>query len=54
MFLQLGHTKLDVYATARQLVKESYRVVASFPTEEKYVLSQQIKKSCFISAIEHR
>ena len=45
MFLQLGHTKLDVYTTARQLVKESYRVVEGFPNEEKYILSQQIKRA---------
>jgi four helix bundle protein len=45
MFLQLGHTKLDVYTAARQLVKESHRLVAVFPTEEKYILSQQIKRA---------
>jgi len=45
MFLKLGHTKLDVYTTSRQLVKESHKVVAYFPTEEKYVLSQQIKRA---------
>jgi len=45
MFLQLGHTKLDVYTTSRQLIKESYRVVSTFPIEEKYVLSQQIKRA---------
>lgn len=45
MFLQLGHTKLDVYKMARQLVKESYSVVEKFPNEEKYVLSQQIKRA---------
>jgi len=45
MFLQLGHTKLDVYAIARELIKESYRVVSKFPNDEKYVLSQQIKRA---------
>jgi len=45
MFLQLGHTKLDVYTTARQLIKQSYRVVSKFPIEEKYILSQQIKRA---------
>lgn len=45
MFLQLGHTKLDVYTAARQLIKESYRVVSVFPIEEKYILSQQIKRA---------
>jgi len=45
MFLQLGHTKLDVYSISRQLLRESYRVAAKFPIEEKYILSQQIKRA---------
>jgi len=43
MFLKLGHTKLDVYTIARQFVKECYLAVTPFPTEEKYILVQQIK-----------
>jgi four helix bundle protein len=43
MFLQLGHTKLDVYTVARQFVKECYIAANQFPAEEKYVLVQQIK-----------
>jgi len=45
MFLQLGHTKLDVYAVARQFVKECYAAVALFPFEERFILSQQIKRA---------
>jgi four helix bundle protein len=45
MFLQLGHTKLDAYAVARRFVKECYIAVTQFPAEEKFVLSQQIRRA---------
>lgn len=45
MFLTLGHTKLDIYTITRQFVKECYTAVASFPSEEKYILTQQIKRA---------
>jgi len=45
MFLQLGYTKLDVYTVARQFVKECYIATNHFPADEKYVLTQQIKRA---------
>ncbi|MBB6129142.1 four helix bundle protein [Mucilaginibacter lappiensis] len=45
MFLQLGHTKLDAYAVTRQFVKECYVAVTQFPNEEKFILTQQIKRA---------
>ena len=45
MFLQLGHTKLDAYTVTRQFVKECYVAVALFPADEKYILTQQIKRA---------
>jgi four helix bundle protein len=45
MFLQLGHTKLDAYAAARLFVKECYAAVTLFPNEERFILSQQIKRA---------
>ena len=45
MFLNLGHTKLDIYAITRQFVKECYVAVHQFPSEEKYALTQQIKRA---------
>jgi four helix bundle protein len=45
MFLQLGHTKLDAYTATRQFVKECYIAVSLFPTDEKYNLTQQIKRA---------
>ena len=45
MFLTLGHTKLDIYAITRQFVKECYTAVLKFPAEEKYIITQQIKRA---------
>jgi len=45
MFLQLGHTKLEVYTISRQFVKECYKAISEFPAEEKYALTQQIKRA---------
>jgi four helix bundle protein len=45
MFLTLGHTKLDIYTITRQFVKECYAAVLIFPSEEKYILIQQIKRA---------
>ena len=45
MFLTLGHTKLDIYSITRQFVKECYSAVTQFPSDEKYVLMQQIKRA---------
>ena len=45
MFLYLNHTKLDTYTIARQFVKECYIAVTHFPSEERFVLSQQIKRA---------
>jgi len=45
MFLQLSHTKLNVYAHANELIVDCYAFVRSLPAEEKYNLSQQIKRA---------
>src|SRR5215210_5218405 len=45
MFLELGHTKLDVYKTARALVSTSYALTNVFPHEEKFGLSNQIRRA---------
>jgi len=45
MFLQLGHNKLDAYTIARQFVKECYNATSRFPSDEKYVLTQQIRRA---------
>jgi four helix bundle protein len=45
MFLDLGHTKLEAYTVARQFVVESYKATSHFPAEERYVLTQQIRRA---------
>lgn len=45
MFLQLSHKKLDVYALSKQFVRECYVITNQFPVEEKYILTQQIKRA---------
>jgi len=45
MFLQLAHTKLDVYQFSQQLALECYRLTKQFPNEEKFALVQQIRRA---------
>jgi four helix bundle protein len=45
MFLQLNHQQLDIYKVARVFVKECYRATAPFPPEEKFALTQQIRRA---------
>ena len=45
MFLQLSHTKLDVFQVSKQLALECYRVTKSFPSEEKFAIVQQIRRA---------
>jgi len=45
MFLQLGHTKLEIYAPSRQFVLECYKLTKTFPAEEKFALTQQIRRA---------
>ncbi|HEX2605881.1 MAG TPA: four helix bundle protein [Flavisolibacter sp.] len=45
MFLQLNHQKLDVYDISLKLVSECYKLTRLFPSEEKFSLSQQIRRA---------
>ena len=45
MFLQLAHTKLDFSKISRSLTLECYKIIKSFPTEEKYAMVQQIRRA---------
>jgi four helix bundle protein len=45
MFLSLGHTKLDIYKVIHELIAECYHLTANFPFEERYNLTQQIKRA---------
>lgn len=41
----IGHKKLDVYKIALQLVKEVYSVTRSFPKEEQFILTTQLRRA---------
>ena len=45
MFLQLAHTKLDIFQISKSLTLECYRNTKSFPIDEKYAMVQQIRRA---------
>jgi four helix bundle protein len=45
MFLPLTHTKFDVYNAAGDLLMECYTLASTFPIEERYNLTSQIKRA---------
>jgi four helix bundle protein len=45
MFLQLAHTKLDIFRISRSLTLECYRMTKSFPVDEKYAMVRQIRRA---------
>jgi len=45
MFLQLKHTKLDVYSAIREFLIASYKLTKKFPPDERFNLTQQIRRA---------
>ena len=45
MFLQLNHTKLEVYKFSREFVLECYKLTKILPDEEKYAMASQIRRA---------
>jgi len=45
MYLQLSHTKMDVYQASRKLVLACYKLSRALPDEERYGLIQQIRRA---------
>lgn len=45
MFLELSHTKLDVFSVTKQFVLECYKETKSFPQEEKFGMISQIRRA---------
>ena len=45
MFLQLAHTKLDIFKVSRKFVLECYKQTKLFPPDEKYAMVQQIRRA---------
>lgn len=48
MFLQLSHTKLQVFQTSHELALECYKVTKHFPNEEKFAMIQQIRRAALL------
>ncbi len=45
MFLQLAHTKLDIFHASKSLALECYGITRLFPQEEKFAMVQQIRRA---------
>jgi len=45
MFLQLAHTRLDVFHISKSVTLECYRITQSLPVEEKFGMIQQIRRA---------
>jgi four helix bundle protein len=45
MFLKLAHTKLNVYQFSQELALECYRVTKKFPPDERFAMTQQIRRA---------
>ena len=45
MFLQLAHTKTDVFQQSQNLALECYRITKTFPSDEKFAMVQQIRRA---------
>lgn len=45
MFLKLAHTHLDIFSASRELVVGLYKTISSFPPEEKFALTRQIRRA---------
>jgi four helix bundle protein len=45
MFLQLAHTKLNVFQLSQELALECYKITRFFPVDEKFAMVQQIRRA---------
>ena len=45
MFLQLAHTKLNIYQISQALVLEAYKITKKFPADEKFAMISQIRRA---------
>ena len=45
MFLQLAHTKLDVFKISKEFVLSCYKETRSFPAEKRFSMIQQIRRA---------
>ncbi len=40
-----GFQKLEIYNLSKEIVKDTYRLVKKFPSEEKFALAQQMTRA---------
>ena len=45
MFLNLAHTRLEVYKLSQELALACYRITKKFPPDERFALVQQIRRA---------
>ena len=45
MFLELSHTKTNVFQASKKFTLECYRVTKDFPVEERFAMVQQIRRA---------
>ena len=45
MFLELAHTKLDVFKISKAFVLSCYKETVSFPSDERFTMIQQIRRA---------
>ncbi len=45
MFLELGHTKLNVFQETKKLTLECYKLTKLFPVDEKFAMVSQIRRA---------
>jgi four helix bundle protein len=45
MFLQLAHTKLNVYQQTRKFTLECYKVTKLLPADERFAMVQQLRRA---------
>ena len=45
MFLNLAHTKLDVFITGKSLVLSCYRISKLLPQDERFNMTQQLRRA---------
>ncbi len=45
MFLELAHTKTDVFQASKKFTLECYGVTKDFPQEERFSMVQQIRRA---------
>jgi len=45
MFLELAHTKLDVFKISKEFVLSCYKETRLFPSEERFAMIQQIRRA---------